>query len=84
MLLYVYGHWAIQRERKFWGENLSIIKIFSEFFSFWILMMITISSFKGPILLICPSEMYSRRVFCRFAGGEIWCCFLLADLVFEI
>ena len=32
MLLYVYGHWAIQRERKFWGENLSIIKIFSEFF----------------------------------------------------
>ena len=32
MLLYVYGHWAIQRERKFWGENLSIIKIFSDFF----------------------------------------------------
>ena len=68
------------RRRKFWGDQ----DIFRVSFSFWILMMFTKPSFKCPILLICPSEMYPRRVFFRFADGEIWCCFLLAGLVFEI
>ena len=64
------------------GENYQDIFRFTFPFSpwyNWILMMITVSSFKCPILLICPSEVYLRRVFFRFADGEIWCCFLFAD-----
>ena len=78
MPLYVHGHWTIQAEKILGWKLKHYQDNFRVSFSFWILMMITISSFKGPILLICPYEIYPRRVFLRFAVGEIWCCFLLA------